>query len=332
MNKTRIFDKDKNIFEKEDSIRPTNLDNYIGQSETKENIKVFIKSAVMRNTNLDHVLLYGPPGLGKTTLAYILSNEMNTNIKTSSGPSIEKPADLAAVLSNLKENDILFIDEIHRLPRIVEEMLYSAMEDYYVDIIVGHETNARTLRIDLPKFTLIGATTRAGDLSAPLRDRFPIICKLKYYNNEELTEIVKRSSRVLNFTIDEKAAFEIARRSRATPRIANRILKRVRDFAIVEKFDIIDLDITKRSLLKLQIDDIGLDSTDYLILKTIIEKFNGGPVGTASCATTIGEEASTIVDVYEPYLLQIGLLKRTPRGRIATKKAYEHLNIVYDKE
>ena len=311
----------------ETNIRPDSIDEYIGQKEVKENLNIFMKAAKMRGESLDHVLLYGPPGLGKTTLAYIIANEMGVNIKTVSGPSIEKSGDLAAILSTLEPGDVLFIDEIHRMPRFIEEILYPAMEDFTLDIIVGSESSTRNIKIDLPPFTLVGATTRAGDLTSPLRDRFGIVSKLKFYTVEELTEIVKRTSRVLNCNIDDNAAIELASRSRGTPRIANRLLKRVRDFALVLGDGDITLDITNLALDKLKVDKLGLDDTDYHLLKAIIEKFNGGPVGIEAIASSIGEEQSTIEDVYEPYLLQIGFLKRTSRGRIVTNKAYDHLEI-----
>lgn len=316
----------------EQSIRPDSIDEYIGQKEVKENLDIFIKAAKMREEPLDHVLLYGPPGLGKTTLAYIIANELGSNIKTASGPSIEKSGDLAAILSSLEPGDVLFIDEIHRMPRYIEEILYPAMEDYVLDIIVGSDSNSKNIRIDLPPFTLVGATTRAGDLSSPLRDRFGIVSKLQYYTVDELKEIVKRTSRVLESPIDDDAALELACRSRGTPRIANRLFKRVRDFALVNGKSVIDLEITKYALDKLKVDKLGLDDTDYNLLRSIIEKFNGGPVGIEAIASSIGEEVTTIEDVYEPYLLQTGLLKRTSRGRIATKEAYEHLNIPFTEK
>ncbi len=328
----RIVSAEKLMEDSENSIRPLTIDEYIGQSEVKENIKVYIEAAKMRGESLDHVLLYGPPGLGKTTLANIIANELGVNIKTASGPSIEKPGDLAAILSTLEPNDVLFIDEIHRMPSYIEEILYPAMEDFALDIMVGGEGNSRSIRINLPPFTLVGATTRAGDLTSPLRDRFGIIAKLQYYTIEELMDIVKRTSRVLNVPIEDDAALELASRSRGTPRIANRFFKRVRDFALVEGNGVIDLEITKKALGRLKVDNKGLDSTDHELLMAIIKKFNGGPVGIESVASAIGEEVTTIEDVYEPYLLQQGFLKRTPRGRVATPLAYEHLKIEYQND
>ena len=313
--------------ELDNTIRPETIDEYIGQNVVKENIRVFVKAAKMRNEALDHVLLYGPPGLGKTTLAFIIAHELGTNIKTASGPSIEKSGDLAAILSSLEPGDVLFIDEIHRMPRYIEEILYPAMEDFSLDIIVGSEGNSRNIRIDLPPFTLVGATTRAGDLSAPLRDRFGIIDKLQYYTVEELTLIVKRTARVLNVFIDDDAAVELAKRSRGTPRIANRLFKRVRDFAMVDGDGSITLEVTEKALDRLKVDKMGLDNTDRELLSAIIYKFNGGPVGVEALSSSIGEEVTTIEDVYEPFLLQNGLLKRTSRGRVATDKAYEVLGI-----
>lgn len=311
----------------ENSIRPDSIDEYIGQTEVKENLSIFIKAAKMRDESLDHVLLYGPPGLGKTTLSYIIANELGTNIKTASGPSIEKTGDLAAILSTLEEGDVLFIDEIHRIPRYIEEILYPAMEDFKLDIIVGSDSTSRNIRIDLPPFTLVGATTRAGDLTGPLRDRFGIISKLQFYTVDELKAIVKRTSRVLETPIEDDAALELATRSRGTPRIANRLFKRVRDFAYVMNDGVINLEVTKQALDRLKVDKLGLDDTDHNLLKAIIERFNGGPVGIEAIASSIGEEQTTIEDVYEPYLLQTGLLKRTSRGRVVTEKAYEHLGI-----
>ena len=313
--------------DRDNNIRPSSLDEYVGQSEIKENLNVFIKSSLMRGESLDHILLYGPPGLGKTTLAYIIANELGTNIKTASGPSIEKTGDLAAILSTLEEGDVLFIDEIHRIPRYIEEVLYPAMEDFYLDIVVGSEGSSRNIKINLPHFTLVGATTRAGDLSSPLRDRFGIISKLNFYTEDELYQIIKRTSRVLDTPITDDAARELARRSRGTPRIANRLFKRVRDFALVYGDGIINEDILSTSLDRLKVDKTGLDETDRLLLTAIIERFNGGPVGLEALASSIGEEASTIEDVYEPYLLQHGYLKRTTRGRMVTDKTYEYLGI-----
>ena len=308
-------------------LRPQYLREYIGQDDVKGNLDVFIKAAKLRNESLDHVLLYGPPGLGKTTLAYIIANELGTNIKTASGPAIEKAGDLAAILSSLQEGDVLFIDEIHRMPRYIEEVLYSAMEDFTLDIIINGDSSSRSIKIDLPPFTLVGATTRIGDLSSPLRDRFGIISHLDYYSIKDLIKIVKRTSKVFDIDIDDNAALELAKRSRGTPRIANRLLKRVRDFTLVNELDSITEEITKSSLDKLKVDSEGLDELDHKLLNTIITKYNGGPVGIDALASSIGEEKATIEDVYEPYLLQNGYLKRTNRGRVATEKAYEHLKI-----
>lgn len=314
----------------EENIRPQTLDEYVGQDDLKSNLRIFIQAALQRHESLDHVLLYGPPGLGKTTLAYILANEMHSHVRTVSGPSIDKPGDLAAVLSVLEPGDILFIDEIHRLPKIVEEVLYPAMEDFCIDVMVGKDTEARSIRLDLPPFTLVGATTRAGDLSAPLRDRFGIVSKLNYYTQDQLESIVKRTARVLNTEIDEEAAIEIAKRSRGTPRIANRLLRRIRDFAQVLNDGRITKEIADESLNCLHVDALGLDEVDIRYLRGIIERFDGGPVGLESLANSISEEATTLEDVYEPYLIQIGFVNRTSRGRVATEKAYEHLKISHN--
>jgi len=311
------------LFER--NIRPESLDEYVGQTEIKENLRVFIEAAKMRNESLDHVLLYGPPGLGKTTLAHIIANELGTNIKTASGPSLEKSGDLAAILSTLEPGDVLFIDEIHRMPKYIEEILYPAMEDFELDIIIGAEGRSRSVKIDLPPFTLVGATTRAGDISSPLRDRFGIISKLNYYSEEELKDIIKRTSNVLNMTINDEAALELAKRCRKTPRIANRLFKRVRDFALVEGTGTINIETTIKSLDRLKVDKKGLDEIDIDYLTTLIEKFNGGPVGVETISTAIGEEVTTIEDVVEPFLLQEGFVKRTRSGRIATDKTYQHL-------
>ena len=313
------------------SLRPSKLTEYVGQDEAKEMLDVYIKAALKRNEALDHVLLYGPPGLGKTTLANIIANELGVNIKIISGPSIEKSGDLEAVLSTLNEGDVLFIDEIHRLPRYVEEVLYSAMEDYVIDIVVGKDSQTRSIRIDLPPFTLVGATTRFGDLSAPLRDRFGVVLRLDYYKVSELQFIIERTARVYETKIDKEAARNLAIRSRGTPRIANRLFRRVRDFADIKNNGVISLDICDTALKKLGIDDSGLDYTDYRYLKAIVETFKGGPVGVESISATISEEVSTIEDVYEPYLLQEGYIKRSSRGRIATEKAYQKLGVKYFK-
>ena len=313
----------------ENSLRPKNLQEYIGQNKVKESMKVYIEAAKKRGKSLDHVLLYGPPGLGKTTLSNIIATEMNANIRITSGPAIEKPGDLAALLTNLSENDVLFIDEIHRINRSIEEILYPALEDYSLDIIIGKGPSARSIRLDLPRFTLIGATTRAGSLSTPLRDRFGIVCRLELYNVEDLTTIVKRSAHIMEVQIDEEGAVEIAKRSRGTPRIANRLLKRVGDYALVLGNGNIDLKIARTALAKLEIDELGLDNIDRKILETNVLKYGGRPVGIETLAATIGEEVETIEDVYEPYLMQIGFIARTPRGRVATPLAYQHLGIPY---
>ena len=309
------------------SLRPKTLDEYIGQDKVKENMKIYIEAAKKRGEPLDHVLLYGPPGLGKTTLANIIAMEMNSNIRITSGPAIEKPGDLAALLTNLSPNDVLFIDEIHRLNRSVEEILYPALEDYNLDIIIGKGPSARSIRLDLPKFTLVGATTRAGSLTTPLRDRFGIVSRLELYSDEQLKTIVKRSAEILNIKIDETGALEIAKRSRGTPRIANRLLKRVRDYALVLSDGNITKEIADIALQKLEIDQMGLDNIDRKILESIIINYAGGPVGIETLASTIGEEVETIEDVYEPYLMQKGFIGRTPRGRVVLPKAYEHLNM-----
>ncbi len=309
----------------ESTLRPQKLKDYIGQDKVKENMKIYIEAAKKRGEPLDHVLLYGPPGLGKTTLANIISNEMKSNIKVTSGPAIEKPGDLAAILTTLNQYDVLFIDEIHRLNKTVEEILYPALEDYTLDIVIGKGPEAKSIRIDLPKFTLIGATTKAGSLTTPLRDRFGIVNRLELYSIEDLATIVERSSKILNIKIDKASSLEIARRSRGTPRIANRLLKRVRDYAMVIGNGVVSLEITKHALNRLEIDEIGLDNIDRKILKTMITTYGGRPVGIETIATTIGEEVDTIEDVYEPYLLQIGFIARTPRGRIVTPLGYDHI-------
>ncbi len=317
--------------EHEYSLRPKALKEYIGQQKAKENLKVFIEAAKQRGESLDHVLLYGPPGLGKTTLAGVIANEMGVNLRITSGPAIEKQGDLAALLTNLGQDDILFVDEIHRLSRSVEEILYPAMEDYALDIIIGKGPSARSIRLDLPRFTLIGATTKAGALAAPLRDRFGVISRLEIYTTEELATIITRSAQILGIEIEESGAIEIASRSRGTPRIANRLLKRVRDFAQVISDGVITKEVADHALKRLEIDNLGLDASDKRMLLTVMEHYDGGPVGLDTLAATIGEESDTIEDVYEPYLMQIGFINRTPRGRVVTRKAYEHFGIDYRK-
>ncbi|KGM45518.1 Holliday junction branch migration DNA helicase RuvB [Neobacillus niacini] len=316
----------------EQSLRPQNLRQYIGQDQVKKSLEIFIEAARLRKETLDHVLLYGPPGLGKTTLAVIIANEMGVNIRTTSGPAIERPGDLAAILTALEPGDVLFIDEIHRLPRQIEEVLYPAMEDFCLDIVIGKGPSARSVRLDLPPFTLVGATTRAGSLSAPLRDRFGVLSRLEYYKEDQLKNIVLRTADLFETKIDEQSAAEIARRARGTPRIANRLLRRVRDFAQVKGNGEIDLALARESLELLQVDKLGLDHIDHKLLKGIIEKFRGGPVGLDTIAASIGEESETIEDVYEPYLLQIGFLQRTPRGRMVTDLVYRHFGMEPPKQ
>ena len=330
---TRIVGSNEQIedLKQENSIRPRWLKDYIGQDKAKEKLDIFIKSSISRKEPLDHVLLQGPPGLGKTTLSTIIANELGVNLRVTSGPAIERPSDLASILTNLAEGDVLFIDEIHRINRSVEEILYSAMEDFVLDIIVGKGPNAQSIRIDLERFTLIGATTRAGMLSAPLRDRFGVLLSLNLYDSKDLTTIVKRSANILDIPIDDKGAIEIAKRSRGTPRIANRLLKRVRDYAIVKANDKIDYETSKKGLELLEIDSMGLDTMDKKIILTMYENFAGGPVGVDTIAASTGIENVTIEDVYEPYLLQIGFISRTPRGRVLTRKAYEHYGLKYEE-
>lgn len=319
---------DANISEEDESgLRPSSFDEYVGQTSLKENLKVFVGAAKLRDEPLDHVLLYGPPGLGKTTMSMIIANEMGTNIKITTGPSIEKTGDLVAILTALEPGDVLFIDEIHRLNKVVEEILYPAMEDFCVDVMIGKDATTRSVRIDLPPFTLVGATTRAGDISAPLRDRFGIVAKLDYYKDEELRDIISRTSKVYGMTMEEEAKMELARRSRGTPRIANRLFRRVRDFAQFYGDEIITKDRTMQALDRLKVDNLGLDDVDHKYLLGIINRFQGGPVGLEALAASIGEERMTLEDVYEPYLLQKGLIKRTSRGRIATDLAYRHFHI-----
>ena len=326
MIETNITDEDIKI---ESTLRPLSFDNYIGQKKCKDNLKVYIKAAKMRGDSLDHVLFYGPPGLGKTTLSGIIANEMGVNMKTTSGPAIEKPVEIAAILQTLNEGDVLFIDEIHRLNRQVEEILYPAMEDFAIDIMVGSGPSAKSIRLDLPKFTLVGATTRAGLLTAPLRDRFGVIHKLEFYTPEELSVIIINSAKKLSVNIDKDGAYELARRSRGTPRLANRLLKRVRDFAIVRFDGEITYDVTMNALDLMDVDKMGLDYVDRNVILTIINKFSGGPVGLDTIAAAIGEDAGTIEDVYEPYLIQNGFINRTPKGRVATELAYRHFGIEY---
>lgn len=327
-----VLGDEQNVDQWQYSLRPKKFMEYIGQDKVKENLSIFVQAALSRGEALDHVLLYGPPGLGKTTLAAIIANELGVNFRVTSGPAIERAGDLAALLTNLGEKDVLFIDEIHRLSRNVEEVLYSAMEDFALDIIIGKGPSARSIRLDIAPFTLIGATTKAGALAAPLRDRFGVISRLEYYEPDALVHIIKRAAEILEIAIEDRGAIEIARRSRGTPRIANRLLKRVRDFAQITADGIITDDIADKALVMLEVDKMGLDHTDRMLLNAMIHKFAGGPVGLDTIAAAISEETDTIEDVYEPYLLQLGFINRTPRGRVATIAAYEHLNIHYPKD
>ena len=325
--KRDILDASCHMEDEESQLRPQSFDEYVGQSNLKSNLKVFVGAAKMRDESLDHVLLYGPPGLGKTTMSMIIANEMGTHLKTTTGPSIEKTGDLVAILTSLEPGDVLFIDEIHRLNKVVEEILYPAMEDFFVDVVIGKEASTRSIRIDLPPFTLVGATTRAGDLSAPLRDRFGIVSKLEYYTEDELAQIISRTRQVYRMDMDEEAKRELAKRSRGTPRIANRLFRRVRDFAQYNGDERITKERTVEALQRLKVDELGLDDVDHKYLLGIIHRFQGGPVGLEAIAASIGEEPLTLEDVYEPYLLQTGLIKRTPRGRVVTDLAYRHFNI-----